>query len=556
MTFNPDAKNIYFLPLGGVGEIGMNMSLYGHAGQWLMVDCGVSFANADLPGIDILMADPRFIAEQPEKLSGLVLTHGHEDHLGAVEYLWNKLRCPIYATPFTAELLRHKLADSRGQKKKAKIFEIPVGGSFGCGPFDLKFINMTHSIPESQALLLSTPVGSVLHTGDWKLDPNPMIGDITDSAALQALAQQDLLALIGDSTNALVPGRAGSEQEAAEGLTEIFTHCRQRIVVTCFASNVARVQSAIIAARRNGRHAALVGRSLWRIWEVAQMTGYLNDLEPPLTEHEAAHAPRDQIVLICTGSQGEPRSALSKLADDDHPDVQLEAGDVCIFSSREIPGNETAIAGVQNRLIRRGIGIITADDAKVHVSGHPCRDELAEMYQWTRPRLAVPVHGEPRHQRAHAEVARRCQVPKILIPENGEIICLGPSEPKVAGTAPSGILAMDGTQLRPLRQDAGALRERQKLSVAGLVTITLALTRRGEILDVPQISLLGLVEPEELAPMLLELEDVVQDAVDKMDKGQGREDAAMQSRIGQQVRRHFNQTHGKKPMVQVHIVRV
>ncbi|HYD30156.1 MAG TPA: ribonuclease J, partial [Azospirillaceae bacterium] len=406
---------IYFLPLGGAGEIGMNLNLYGHAGKWLMIDLGISFGDETMPGVDVIMPDPTFIRDRREDLAGLVLTHAHEDHLGAVQYLWPHLECPIYATPFTAAVLRAKLHE-RGLAGRIEIHEIPLSGRFQVGPFEVELVTVTHSIPEPNVVVIRTAAGTVVHSGDWKLDPDPVVGLTTDEKRLAEIGEEDVLALVCDSTNALVPGHSGSEAAVRDSFMQLFGRFSNRIAVTCFATNVARLESIAKAAAANERHVALVGRSLWRINEAARSNGYLKDVPLFLSEHDAGYLPRDKVVLICTGSQGEPRSALARIAGDDHPEVTLETGDTVIFSSREIPGNERAIARVQNLLVRLGVEVVTADQEFVHVSGHPARDELVSMYQWVRPQLAVPVHGEERHLNEHARIARECQVPDVVIP--------------------------------------------------------------------------------------------------------------------------------------------
>ena len=451
----PGPDDLWFLPLGGSGEIGMNLNLYGHAGKWLMVDLGISFGDETMPGVDVIMPDPAFIAERREDLVGLVITHAHEDHLGAVQHLWPELRCPVYATPFTASVLRAKLFE-KNLAGRVEIIEVPLSGRFTAGPFDVELVRVTHSVPEPSALILRTPLGAVLHTGDWKLDPAPVTGEPTDEAALIRLGDEGVLAMVCDSTNATVPGSSGSETAVRESLIELFGRFENRIAISCFATNVARLDSIAAAAAANDRHVALVGRSLWRINEAARANGYLKDVAPFLSEHDAGFLPREKTVLICTGSQGEPRSALSRIAADDHPEITLERGDTVIFSSREIPGNERAIGRVQNMLIGQGVEVITADDAFVHVSGHPAQDELIRMYQWVRPKLAVPVHGEIRHQTEHARLARSCQVADTIIPENGSIIRLAPGPAEVVGQVQHGRLALDGKRIVPL--DAGVMR--------------------------------------------------------------------------------------------------
>ncbi len=370
------------------------------------------------------MPDPGFIVERRDRLLGIVATHAHEDHIGAIPYLWPQLRCPVWATPFTASLLRAKLTEV-GLADKVRINVVPMSGRFTIGPFELELITLTHSIPEPNAVVLRTAAGTVLHTGDWKLDPDPLIGEPTDEAALRRLGDEGVLAMVCDSTNALRPGSSGSEADLRHSLTELIGRYDARVAVACFASNVARLETIAHAAAAHGRDVALVGRSLWRIDKAARENGYLADLPPFLTEDEAAYIPRDRIVMICTGSQGEPRAALARIARDDHPNVELEPGDVVIFSSRIIPGNEKSIGRLQNALARLGVEIVTEQDHFVHVSGHPARDELVRMYQMVRPQIAIPVHGEARHLLAHAQLAGECQVPQPLIIENGDMVRLG-----------------------------------------------------------------------------------------------------------------------------------
>ena len=550
--FAPEADALYYLALGGAGEIGMNLSLYGHDGAWLMVDLGISFPDETMPGIEVIMPDHAFIKERRDSLVGLVLTHAHEDHLGAVQYLWPDLRCPVYATPFTAAALRAKLHE-RGLAGKVEIHEIPLGGRFDIGPFDLEFITVTHSIPEPNALAIRTRAGTVLHTGDWKLDPEPLIGDVADEERLRAVGDEGVLALVGDSTNALIPGWTGSEAEVRAALTAEFKKHHQRIAVTCFATNVTRLESIALAAAAAGRHAALVGRSLWRIHEAAKATGSLAVAPPCLAEFDAGFLPPDKVVLACTGSQGEPRSALARIAAGDHPQIVLDPGDVVIFSSRDIPGNERAIARVQNRLAERGIKVVTADDAKVHVSGHPARDEL--KYQWVRPRIAVPVHGDIRRQRAHAELALSCQVAETVIPANGEMVRLAPGEPKVVAAVPSGRLALDGKRLINLATDT--VRSRARLINAGAVVATLVVGGRGDILAPPQIAVMGLLEGVDSdRDLLLDLSDIAREAVGNLPKAQRLEDSLVREAVRLALRRTVSARFGKNPITEVHLVRL
>ncbi|EWY42128.1 beta-lactamase [Skermanella stibiiresistens SB22] len=558
MTSSPDlhrpgSDEIHFLPLGGSGEIGMNLNLYGHAGKWLMVDLGISFGDETMPGVDVIMPDPTFIRDRRDDLVGLVLTHAHEDHIGAVQYLWPELRCPVYATPFTASVLRAKLVE-RNLATKVEIIEVPLSGRFRVGPFDVELITVTHSVLEPNALVLRTPLGAVLHTGDWKLDPDPVVGATTDEAALRRLGDEGVLAMVCDSTNAMVPGSSGSEAAVRDSLVKLFATLENRIAISCFATNVARLESIATAAAAADRNVALVGRSLWRINEAARANGYLKDVAPFLSERDAGFLPRDRTVLICTGSQGEPRSALSRIAADDHPEITLERGDTVIFSSREIPGNERAIGRVQNMLIGQGVEVITADTEFVHVSGHPARDELTRMYQWVRPKLAVPIHGEIRHQTEHALLARKCQVPDTIIPENGSIIRLVPGPAEVVGQVQHGRLALDGKRIVPL--DAGVMRGRHRMMYNGAAVATLVMNAAGELVSPPQVTAMGVVEGPEAADILGEVAHAVGKAVEELPQPTRLDDEAVRQAARIAVRRAFNASQGKKPLTEVHLVRL
>ena len=416
------AAELVFLPLGGAGEIGLNLNLYGWGPpgdrRWLMVDCGIGFNGNVIPGADVLLPDPAFIAEQRDRLLGLVLTHAHEDHLGAVQYLWPSLRCPVYATPFARAILRHKLGD-QGAMAQLRPMLIPASGLLDIGPFSLQVIGMTHSIPEAQAIAVRTPAGTVLHTGDWKLDPEPVIGPTSDEAALRALGDAGVTALICDSTNVFEPGRTGSEASLRPDLRRLIAACSQRVVVTCFASNIARIASIAAAAQDAGRVVLLSGGSMRRTCAAAAECGYLDDLPPLLEDSLFKRLPANKCLVICTGGQGEPRAALNRIAQGEHPQVSLEAGDTVIFSSRVIPGNELAIGRLHNALLRRGVKVLTHRQGTIHVSGHPSRGDLEHMYALVRPKVAVPVHGELRHMLAHAELARALNVPETIVAENG-----------------------------------------------------------------------------------------------------------------------------------------
>ncbi|QQP92120.1 ribonuclease J [Skermanella sp. TT6] len=549
----PGSDAIYFLPLGGSGEIGMNLNLYGHAGKWLMVDLGISFGDETMPGVDVIMPDPTFIRDRRDDLVGIVLTHAHEDHLGAVQYLWPELRCPVYATPFTASVLRAKLLE-RNLAGKVEIVEVPLSGRFSAGPFEVELITVTHSVPEPNALVLRTPLGAVLHTGDWKLDPDPVVGAPTDEAALMRLGGEGVLAMVCDSTNAMVPGTSGSEAAVRDSLIKLFGRLKNRIAISCFATNVARLESIAAAAAASDRNVALVGRSLWRINEAARANGYLKDVPPFLSERDAGFLPREKTVLVCTGSQGEPRSALSRIAADDHPEIVLERGDAVIFSSREIPGNERAIGRVQNMLVGQGVEVITADTEFVHVSGHPAQDELVRLYQWVRPKLAVPIHGEIRHQTEHARLARACQVPDTIIPENGSIIRLAPGPAEVVGQVQHGRLALDGKRIVPL--DAGVMRGRHRMMYNGAAVATLVMDSEGELATQPQVAVMGLLEGPEAAEILTEVGVAVRKAVEELSRQARLDDEAVRQATRIAVRRSLNASQGKKPLTEVHLVRL
>lgn len=550
--FDPAA--LYFLPLGGSGEIGMNLNLYHHAGKWLMVDLGVSFADETTPGIEIILPDTSFIEERLGDLAGILVTHAHEDHLGAIPYLWEDLRVPVWCTPFCASFLKAKLAE-KGLQNKVPVHVLPLGGRANIGPFDIELISLTHSIPEPNAVVIRTPAGTVLHTGDWKLDPDPVIGLLSDEEALQKLGREGVTAMVCDSTNALVPGRSGSESDVRDSFMELFGQYKDtRIAVTCFASNVARLHSITQAAHAHDRQVALVGRSLWRINEAARENGYLSDLPPFLTEKEAGFLPREKVLLICTGSQGEPRAALSRMATGEHPDVTLERGDVVIFSAREIPGNEKAIGKIQNGLLRRGMKIITADDAFVHVSGHPARDELVQMYQWVRPKVAVPVHGEGRHLTAHAALARDCQVPEVVVPEDGGAIRLAPGPAALVGHVHAGRLCIDGKRIVPMNNQA--LRGRTRMAQSGAVVVTLVMTPRGDLLADPKVSIMGLLEEDEYEEETADLISRIRGAVDQLSRTARLEDSSVKEAARVAVRRNFSAMQGRKPMTEIHLVRI
>jgi ribonuclease J len=546
-------KDLVFLPLGGAGEIGMNLNLYGHDGKWLMVDLGITFGDDSTPGVEVIMPDPSFIVERKKDLAGLVLTHAHEDHLGAVHWLWPQLECPIYATPFTAAVLRRKLAEA-GLEKAAKITEVPMSGRFDVGPFGIELITLTHSIPEPNAVVVRTSAGTVLHTGDWKLDPDPVVGPSTDEEALMRVGEEGVLAMVCDSTNVLVPGTSGSEADVRDNLIELVGTLENRVAVASFASNVARLDSVCRAAQANGRRVALVGRSMKRIVEAAQETGYLKDLPPFIADSEVNYLPRNEVLLLCTGSQGEPRSALSRIAADDHPEVTLDAGDTVIFSSREIPGNERSIGRLLNKLASMGIDVVTARDEYVHVSGHPAMDELVQMYQWVRPKIAVPVHGEARHLIAHAELARECQVPEPVGARNGYVVRLAPGRATVVDEVSHGRIAVDGNRLIPM--ESSALRDRRRAAWNGSAVVTVVVDRDGRVKGTPMVAVNGVFDQDVEPEIAHEVEDAVMAAVEDLPKARARDDAQVREAARVAVRRSIRALCGKKPRIEVHLVRV
>ena len=542
--------DLAFLPLGGTGEIGMNLNLYRCAGTWLAVDCGMGFGGAENPEVDIMVPDPAFIAERRDRLAGLVITHAHEDHIGAVAWLWPQLRCPIYATPFAAAVLRRKLGEAQ-LVNQAKITIIQPGGSFRLGPFDLTFIRMAHSIPESQALVIRTPAGIVLHTGDWKLDEAPLVGPRTDEAALRALGDEGVLAMVCDSTNAMVEGESGSEGEVRTSLAELIASLRGRVAVTCFASNVARVESVALAARAAGRSVAIVGRSLRNLESAARECGYLKGIPPFLTEDDVADIPDDNLVILITGSQGEPRSALARVAQDTHPRVELGEGDTVVFSSRMIPGNERAIGTVQDNLVRRGVTVLTDNDHFVHVSGHPARDELKRLYALVRPRISVPVHGEWRHLSAHAALAQELGITPILV-EDGDILSLAPGRPEVVDSAPVGRLVVDGNRLVPLQ--GSVMGARRRMLFNGVVIASLAVDEAGRLRGSPRLSAPGLFDPEdpETDRILRDFADSIADLPSNL----RRDDESLIEAAKSALRKALGRRLQKRPLVDVHLLRV
>ncbi len=544
-------EGLVFLPLGGTGEIGMNLNLYGVDNRWLMLDCGVTFADEHVPGVDLILPDPRFIEARCDALEAIVLTHGHEDHLGAVAHLWPRLRCPIYATPFTAALMRRKLAEA-GLADSAPLREIPLGARFVIGPFDVEFVTVTHSILEPNAVVVRTRFGTVVHSGDFKIDPEPLIGETTDRQALEALGREGVAALVCDSTNATRDGVSGSEGALRRSLDALIGQQTGRVAVTTFASNAARIETLVKIAARRGRHAALVGRSLWRIVSAAREAGYLTDLPPLLSDDEAADLPPDKLMLIATGCQGEPRAAMYRIAAGTHPNVSLSPGDTVIFASKIIPGNERAINRLHNRLIASGITLITEKDHFVHVSGHPMRGELTRFHQWLRPAVLVPVHGEPRHLAAHAALARANGIAQAPVIANGDVLRLAPGPAAVIDRVETGRLVIDGRVVLPF--DDGVLRARRRLMREGAVFVVLVVDSRGALLAPPRWRAEGVPIDGALAPD--DLGDAVARAVAALPRARRRDDGALREAARLCVSRALRRAVNKRPAVNVELVRL
>ncbi|WP_422024905.1 ribonuclease J [Pyruvatibacter mobilis] len=555
----PPAINdeLVFLPLGGTGEIGMNFNLYGYGPptdrKWLAIDLGITFPDGREPGIEVIMPDPLYIEGEKENLLGLVLTHAHEDHIGAVAHLWERLECPVYATPFTAAMLRGKLAE-HGLLNDVPLHEIPLGGELQLGPFDLQFVTLTHSIPEPNAIAIRTPLGNVMHTGDWKIDDEPIVGEVTDAATLKAFGDEGVRAIVCDSTNVLSPGRSGSEADVRKNLTALIGTLKGRVAVTTFASNLARLQTIMEAAAANDRSTVLVGRSMHRVTAAARETGYLKNVPTPVAEEDAGYLPPENVLFLCTGSQGEARAALSRIAEDSHRYISMGEGDTVVFSSKIIPGNELPIFELQNRLAERGIDVLTEKDHDVHVSGHPCRDELAQMYQWIRPELAIPVHGEPRHLLAHAELAEELQVPEQLVLRNGLMARIAPGPAEVIDDVPAGRLHLDGTVL--VRAGEAPLRERRQMSFAGNVVVSLVVDEDGRLIAEPEVAALGIPDLEDDLTIEDTCREAAEDAVTRLRRNAARDDDAVSEAVRRAVRGRIRFLWDKKPPVTVLVSRV
>ncbi len=542
-------EGLYFLPLGGTEDIGMNMNLYGYKGQWIMVDCGISFHQG--LGIEIIMADPSFIVERAKSLAGIIVTHAHEDHVGAIPYLWRELKAPVYTTKFTGEILRHKLEEV-ALAKEVPLNIIGLDQKVQIGPFEVEFVSLTHSIPEPSALMISTPVGKIFHTGDWKIDANPLIGDKIDEERLKKLGDEGILAMVCDSTNVMNEGESGSEGVVRDHLIDLIAQHKGkgRLAVACFASNVARVQSIAEAAQKSGRKCSLVGRSMHRMVESAKECGYLKGIPPFIKDSEAADLPKNQVLYICTGSQGEPRSALKRISEGTHPIIDLEQGDTVIYSSRMIPGNEKVIGAVQNALAKKRIEVITAQDAFIHVSGHPARGELERMYSWIRPKIAIPVHGEPRHLFEHEKLAKSCGVKNVILPHDGALIDLLASKPGIVSKVPAGRLGIDGDTL--IDMDNGILKARQSISTKGCAFVTIHYVgKKHHTLKVALVGITeeGVLEEEMIDDITLSLNPILREITPNYTDGE------IEEKVRSGVRKTIASIKGVKPKIIVHVIR-
>ena len=540
-------EELLFCALGGSGEIGMNVNLYGCRGKWLMVDCGLTFADHDYPGIDLVLPDLEFIERRIKDLVGIVLTHGHEDHIGALPYMAADLKVPLYATPFTAGLIAGKL-EEEGLTGQVKLRVIEKGGSIDLAPFQVTYVPLAHSIPEANGLLIESPFGNVFHTGDWKIDATPVVGEMSSPEALSAIGDKGILALVSDSTNTFQDTPSGSETSVHAGLLDQVEKAKGRVVVTSFASNAARLATLGRVATETGRALCVAGRSLDRIIKVARATGYLRDFPETVRFDEATRLPRAQVLIIATGGQGEERAALGRIAFGNH-ELKLGDGDTVIFSSKQIPGNEVAIGRIMNALSELGVLTVTERQAHVHVSGHPGRPELAQMYQWMRPQVLIPVHGEPRHLREQARFGLGQGIPQALVQENGDIVRLAPKGARKVGDARVGRLVLDGDVILPA--DGSTINERRKIAINGLITVTLPLGPGGALAGEPHVLPFGI-------PVEHDREDFLADATDAAARAfsPGTPEEKMREAVRLAVRRCATLWTGKKPLVEVALIRV
>jgi ribonuclease J len=554
----PAGNELVFMALGGIGEIGMNCYLYGLGPeddrQWLMVDLGITFPEGENdPGVDVIMPDLRFIEEERSGLAGLVLTHAHEDHFGAVIEMWPRLKVPIYATPFTAALLKTKLSEY-GRGAQMPIKEIALNSRFDVGPFNVEMISVAHSIPESNALAIRTPLGTVLHTGDWKVDPTPVIGAPTDTDKLAELAAEGVMVMVCDSTNAMREGRSPSELDVAKSIARIVKDAKRRVAVTIFASNVARLKAVADAARSSGRQLVVAGRAMHRIIDVAITTGYLPESFKYHDQKQFSYLQPHEVLVLCTGSQGEPRAAMARVAADEHPDISLDRGDLVIFSSRTIPGNERSVGQIQNRLVDMGCELVTDSDALVHVTGHPRREELKEMYALVKPRIAIPMHGEARHLAQHAKLARAAGIDEVVSVRNGDIVRLAPGKAEIIDEAPVGRIFRDGRLLVP--SEDGPVRERRSLAFAGVVIVALPRSGRDGVIADPEVVLDGVPAADAEGKAMVEIvRDAVEGTIASIPRDRHKDVELVREAVRRAVRSAVDHAWGKRPIVKVLITR-
>ena len=550
-------EELLFCPLGGSGEIGGNMNLYAYGKEdeqkWIIVDMGVSFADDSVPGIDLIMPDAGFIIEKKDDLLGIVLTHAHEDHIGAVAHIWPSLKSKIYATPFTAALIHEKF-----KEKKIDISSylnvVPLNGKIKLGGFEIDFVTLTHSILEPNGLSIKTPLGTVLHTGDWKIDPNPLIGSQIDEQKLKSIGNDGVSAMICDSTNIFSPGRAGSESQVRDSLLRIMEIKTNRILVTSFASNVARMESVFYCAKKTGRNICLVGRSMQRIYKAAKKCGYLKSLIEPIEPRDAKKVTKNKILYLATGSQGEPMGAMTRIINGVHPDVYLESGDCVIFSSKIIPGNEKKLYHLQNLIVKNKMEMISEENSFVHVSGHPNRDDLKDMYNWVKPQCVIPVHGEHRHMAEHVSFAKEMQVPKTLLIENGDIVKILPGDkPEIIDKAPSGKIYLDGNV--NVETDSQSIKDRKNLSLNGYLEITLIVSNNGN-LKKPVISYKGIPETNEDNAFIFDMEDEIINICRTFSMDSKKQQQNLIETLRQNCRRIVREKTGKKPFTNINITRI
>lgn len=542
-------KELIFLPLGGSGEIGMNVNLYGCNGKWIMVDLGMTFADPNLPGVELVLPDLSFIEDRQKDLLGIVLTHGHEDHIGAIPYLIGEFDVPLYATPFTAGLIRKKLIEE-GIERDVELNVVELEGEVDLGPFKCRYVPLAHSIPEGNALLIETPYGKIFHTGDWKLDEAPVLGVPSTAEELTALGDEGILALVGDSTNVFNPEASGSETGVREGLDKVIAGHKGRVLVTTFASNAARLHTLGEVAKDTGRKLCVVGRSLDRILEVSKSVGYLTDFPPTVSQEEAMKVPRDKLLIVSTGAQGEARAALSRIAEGEH-NIKLERGDLVVYSSKQIPGNEISIGRVQNALAAKGIEIITDRQAHVHVSGHPGIPELEAMYGWIRPQISIPVHGERRHMEEHARLARRFGVPEAVVPVNGSAIRLAPGKSQIISHEPVGRLVLDGDVILPA--DGATMLARRRMMHNGLIAVFVVIDGKNRLLAPPQVQSHGVPVEDDRDEFI---NDCVSAASEAAAKARSNGEDALAEAIRVAVRRTARDWTGKKPITEVTVTRI